>query len=218
MSINGIRGVSAGEYIKTAGRRNLPAQPPGAEADFRTDSGSELITYQKTGLIKDKSAVAGLWKESERTYAGLRSLVEKMLLKQGHSIKTISAGDWENLTVDEETRLEAEAAVSSGGALSPEAVSDNIVAFAKAVSGGDSAKLETLKAAIGEGFRQAEKILGKLPGVCQNTYELVMQKLDDWAHSAAAAGAAKSTPAPGHPSLPPQSQRGILYTALLLLL
>lgn len=71
--------------------------------------------------------------------------------------------------------------IGEGGALSPEKVSNRIVDFTKAISGGDKEKHETLKAAIKEGFEQVEKALGQeLPEISSKTYDLVMQKLDEW--------------------------------------
>lgn len=66
--------------------------------------------------------------------------------------------------------------------MSPEKVSDRIVEFAKAISGGDKSKIDTLRDAIEKGFAEAARVLGgELPEVSQKTYDLVMQKLDTWA-------------------------------------
>lgn len=53
-------------------------------------------------------------------------------------------------------------------------MSNRIVDFVKAVSGGDKSKIGMLLGVIEEGFRQASSNLGGLPDASQQTYELVM--------------------------------------------
>lgn len=128
---------------------------------------------------KDATTIAKLKAESEQAYNHLRSMVEELLKKQGLTFRDVTADTI--LEVDEETRLEAQSLISEGGELSAENVSDRIVKFAKAISGGDKSKFDELKAAIQEGFDQAAKQLGGvLPEVSLQTYDLVMEKLDRW--------------------------------------
>lgn len=98
---------------------------------------------------------------------------------QGMTFQELELG--EQLELDELTRAEAQALIGEGGELSPENVSERIVVFAKAVSGGDKGKFEQLKSAIEEGFSRAAAALGgELPEICQTTYNLVMKKLNRW--------------------------------------
>lgn len=152
-----------------------------AAAKYEPSQDKKPVTYAKTGHVYDKTTIDKLKKQSEETYSYLRNLVEKLLLKQGHSLKTITAEKWAGVEIDEVTRLEAQNMIAPDGPLGAEAVSNRIVDFAKAVSGGDIEKLDKLKGAIEEGFKQAEAILGKLPEVSRETYKLVMEKLDAWA-------------------------------------
>lgn len=138
------------------------------------------VTYTKTGHVYDRATIDKLKRQSEEAYSYLRSLVEKLLLKQGHSLKTITSDEWAKIEIDETARLEVQNLIAPGGPLSAEAVSDRIVDFAKAISGGDIEKLDKLKGAIEEGFRQAEAILGELPEISRETYNLIMEKLDTW--------------------------------------
>lgn len=109
----------------------------------------------------------------------LRSLVESLLKRQGKTWNQVQITDI--IKIDQEARLEAEALIGEDGPLGAEAVSNNLVDFAKAISGGDPSKLEELKTAIDKGFKEAEKILGELPEVSKKTYKLTMAKLDKWA-------------------------------------
>ena len=64
------------------------------------------------------------------------------------------------------------------------AVSDRIVDFAIAVSGYDNKKLEEIKTGIDKGFAEAgEAFGGELPNICNQTYDEIMRKLDEWSQS-----------------------------------
>ena len=105
-------------------------------------------------------------------------MVEELLKSQGKVLKDLLPGD--TVKVDGATRLEASKLIADDGPLGIEAMSDKIVDFAKAISGGDKGKLETLKKAIDKGFREAERILGGLPDISMKTYDRSMEKLDLW--------------------------------------
>lgn len=135
------------------------------------------VTYSKTSTRKSAVDVTALKSAAEQKYANLRGLVEQLLKKQNESSKkTVSS--W---STSQDTVNPAQQAISEDGDFGVKAVSDRIVKFAVAVSGGDKAKYEELKSAIDKGFQQAAKSLGgELPGISQQTYKEVMRKLDDW--------------------------------------
>ncbi len=88
------------------------------------------------------------------------------------------------VNVDQATRDEAASLISEDGPLGVKAVSQNILDFAKAISGGDTSKIETLKAAFIKGFDQVAAMFGgrdKMPGISQKTYDAVMKGFDEWA-------------------------------------
>lgn len=140
----------------------------------------QSITYKKPTYKADMSTIERLKAESEKAHEQLRNLVRQLLERQGLEMKDVLSGEKE-FVVDEQARLEAQASIGEGGENSPEMVSDRIVEFANAISGGDRSKFELLKNAIEEGFSQAKEALGgTLPEISQKTYELVMEKLDKW--------------------------------------
>lgn len=150
-------------------------------AVFERSHDENKANYKKTTHIYDKATIQKLKAESERTYESLRRLIEELLKRQGKTIKLIDPT--EVIEVDEQARLEAQQMIAEDGPLGAEAVSQRIVDFAIAISGGDKSKLDSLKAAIDEGFKQAEKILGGLPEISRQTYDLIMEKLDNWEKS-----------------------------------
>ncbi|WP_153721123.1 hypothetical protein [Sporosarcina cascadiensis] len=136
--------------------------------------------YEKPVFKADTTTIERLKAESEKAFEQLRNLVRDLLERQGISMEDAVSGEKEVIT-DEQTRTEAQNAIRPGGAHSPEMVSDRLVEFANAVSGGDRSKFELLKNAIEEGFSEAKKALGgELPEISQKTYELAMEKLNKW--------------------------------------
>lgn len=138
------------------------------------------LVYGKPSNKLSAGEIDRLIDESNKSYEQLKLLVQKLLGRQA-----LTSNDLKNqqfVKIDDETRLEAQAAIGEGGPLSAENVSNNIVDFAIALSGGDKAKLEGLKAAIEKGFKEAARILGgTLPDISNKTYDLVMDKLNKWA-------------------------------------
>lgn len=138
-------------------------------------------TYTKPNAKNmDIKEINRLWKESQKSYESLRELVQKLILKQGKNLGDLLEGK-DVLLIDDETRAAATHAISEDGEFGVKAVSERIVAFAKAVSGDDKSKAGKLRESIIQGFKEAEKALGgKLPEISQRTYDEIMKQLDEW--------------------------------------
>ena len=79
------------------------------------------------------------------------------------------------------TIAQAQKDVADDGYWGVDKTSDRLVDMAKALSGGDSSKADTLIAAIKKGFDQAADAWGgELPEICQKTIDAAVQKLNDW--------------------------------------
>lgn len=144
--------------------------------DVYAASKAEKVAHGKITKY-DQISIKRLKDESERAYETLRRIVMELIHDQ-------SRGELKLRTIKEENlQIEAARLIADDGPLGAEAVSNRIVDFAIALSGGDKSKLTELKAAIEEGFRQVEDILGGLPEVSLKTYSLIMEKLDKWEHS-----------------------------------
>ncbi len=143
-------------------------------------------TYNKPGAVPEQKTIEQLMEESNKSYAHLKQIVTEMLKRQGlkfRDLKDITPDDLKEVRIDETAQKEAQAMIAEGGESSAANVSDRIVEFAKAVSGGDKSKLELLKTAIEKGFDAAREAFDdkKLPDICMETHELIMSKLDAWA-------------------------------------
>ncbi len=113
--------------------------------------------------------------------AFLRDYVVKLLEEQGLAVKFTIDSD---RTVDFNTMTpeEARELISEDGYFGIEKTSGRIVDFAISAAGNDPAKLEQIKAAVLDGFRQAEEAFGGvLADISYDTLDVIMEKLDKWA-------------------------------------
>lgn len=136
---------------------------------------TQNITYDKPKKLSAEQLKA----LSDQRIASFKNMVSNMLGKQ---VTTLNKALFEGITVSPEEQQAALEAISPGGEWSPEAVSENILNMAKALSGGDVSKLELLKNAVIKGFEAAETTWGgKLPSITDETYDLIMKGFDEWA-------------------------------------
>lgn len=143
------------------------------------------VTYKKPEYKPDENTIARIKAETEQIHSSLREMVKQLLERQGLTFKDLETaeanGEELKIEIDDETRTKAQEMIDEGGALSIESVSDRLVDFAKAISGGDKSKISLLRDAIKEGFRQAEEAFGgTLPEISHKTLARTMEKFDAW--------------------------------------
>jgi hypothetical protein len=155
----------------------------------------QAAVYEKSNENKSKkiytqdtATIAQLKADSDRRAQQLRNLVEKMLLKQGETLKEsdmyqlLREG---KVPVDAETAAQAKQDISEDGYWGISQTSDRLVSFAKALTGGDPSKADEMIEAVKKGFDQATKAWGgDLPEISQKTLDTTLQKLNDWKDSA----------------------------------
>lgn len=128
---------------------------------------------------KDQMTISMLKGETDKNFQSLRDVVKDLLKRQGVELDKLQKGDM--VKVDDKARADAAKMIAEDGPLGAEKTAERIVQFAKAISGGDKGKLDTLKAAIEKGFKEAEKAFGgQLPDISKKTMELINSKLDAW--------------------------------------
>ena len=194
MNVNGVNGYyqldAYSAYSKTSKLQESAAGTTGASAldgeaavyEKSSDTASSVTkTYTpNTALVEQMKA------DQEALNNQMMSYVQETLMGQGNALastddmwKFLASG---NYTVSEEAKAEATKAIGEGGYWSAEKTSDRIVEFAKALTGGDPDKIEEMRSAIEKGFKEATKTWGKdLPDITNDTYDLIMDKLDAWA-------------------------------------
>lgn len=168
---------------KTETKQNteqVKAEMPAAVLELSEEK-SEEVTYKKPGKTPvDRKAIDKMIDDSNQKMEQFKNLIRTLIEKQGGTLEAALSGKFK-VEIDEATRLEAEEAISEDGEFGVAKTAERIVNFAKAISGGDVSKLETLKGAIKQGFDEAEKILGELPEISKETYKEIMKQLDAWA-------------------------------------
>ncbi|SES95522.1 hypothetical protein SAMN05660297_00996 [Natronincola peptidivorans] len=182
-SVNGIQQAPMTQQVHRKEKGKEKKTPANKEVQVEAaanDQQVKKVTYDKPKEASHEKTIAALKKESEKAYQQLRQLVEQLLKRQGYSWDKIKEKDFDELQIDSQAIEEAEALIAEDGLLGAEKTSERIVQFAIAISGGDKSKLEELKAAIDKGFKEVENMLGGLPEVSQKTYQLVMEKLEQW--------------------------------------
>ena len=140
-------------------------------------------------LEKNQALKAQLQADSEARMAQLQSIVLRTINKQADTYgqatdmwKFLAKGDF---TVDAATKAQAQADIAEDGYWGVEKTSGRIVEFATALTGGDPDKIEDMREAFKEAYKQAEKTWGgELPEISKQTYEAVMKKFDELAEKA----------------------------------
>ncbi|WP_456109980.1 hypothetical protein [Roseburia hominis] len=190
MAINSITNSVAAQQASTYTAAKTDYTEKKSESSTKTDTGVvyEKSSDQTSGTVTKKTDYALINKlkadAKERT-SQLRSLVEKMMTKQGVAIGTadsmwsfLAKGDF---TVDEATRAQAQADIADDGYWGVDQTSDRILDFAKALSGNDPEKADLLLDAFKKGFKEATKSWGQdLPDISQRTYDAVVEKFNKW--------------------------------------
>lgn len=170
----------------------------------------EAAVYEKTDAAatsaktytKDVKTLEEINRQVDAKLASLRATVENFVAMQ--SVKSGEAKGlsydqimqkydgklkefYQNLQVDDETRLKAQQEISEDGFWGVKQTSERAIDYAKALAGGDPSKVELLKNSIEEGYKAAEKAWGgELPEICRQTQEATLKGLDAWAAEAAA--------------------------------
>ncbi len=199
MSLNGVTSQTTSTYqtkIDTATKDK--AAETTATANVKDDT---AIVYEKSS---NASAIKGTYKNPKDNTAiveqlkadaaarqeSLVNMVQEMMGKQSStfqlSIQENPDNIWNeirqgNFKADAQTIAQAQKDVAEDGYWGVKQTSERILDFAKAISGGDSSKIDLLTDAIKDGFKQAEKMWGgELPEISQQTYDAVMKGMEDW--------------------------------------
>lgn len=189
VKIMGINGVSSSTNTYAAYNDKVDTDSKvKAESEKNESKSDKAAVYEKKSSMTAsdrKALVEKLKADSNRQAENLRSLVEKMFLKQGQKFnaaddmwKALANGD---LTVDPATAAQAKEDISENGYWGIEQTSQRIFDFAQALSGGDEDKMNKMLDAFKKGFQQATKSWGKeLPDISQQTYDAVLKKFEDY--------------------------------------
>lgn len=189
MSINSVSGVSATPTTSTVSAKTKTK----AETTTKKNFDDTAAVYEKSEQVKDQSSVKvrdnsaiieQLKADAQARKEQLIAIVRQSMGGQASASWTASKGLkslFENLKVDQATINQAKKDTAEDGYWGVKQTSDRILDFAKALSGGDPSKADELLNAFKKGFEQATSAWGdKLPQLCQDTYDAVVEKFTAW--------------------------------------
>lgn len=190
MNVNGITSTQAAAAYSYTQNSTVKTKTEAAAQNTAEDTGViyEPSTEQATNSVKktytpDTNLINKLKADAEARTAQLRSLVEQLISKQANTHgeandiwKFLASGDF---TVDAATKEQAQKDIAEDGYWGVEQTSQRIVDYATALTGGDPDKIEEMREAFKQGYKQAEETWGKsLPEISKKTYDAVMEKFD----------------------------------------
>ena len=195
MSVNGITTNTGLTTAKTYTAKKTDTTKNSNKTEYSEaavyEKSDETVAAPKVNNKVDSETIARLKADAEERTASLRSLVERMMTKQGKTVAESGVLDFENgtnlaeifknLEVDEETRLQAQKDTAEDGYWGAEQTSERILEFAKGLAGDDPKLAQDMLNAIKQGFEEAGKAWGEdLPGLCQDTMKLAFEKVNKW--------------------------------------
>lgn len=195
MSVNGVTGAGSAYSTYTATPKNKETKTDAKETTTAQSSGAvyesskDAATASTKKYKPDTQMIAKLKADADARTSQMKSLVERMMTKQGQAYKKVddiwsflSSGDF---TVDPATKLQAEADIAEDGYWGVSQTSQRILDFATALTGRDPSKIEEMRSAFEKGYKLAEKKWGgNLPSISQQTYDAVQKGFDKMAEDA----------------------------------
>lgn len=189
MSVNGIQSNAYDSYATENYSKSANSKKTDDTKAASSTGEKEAVVYESTAnkmTEKERaSLVQKLQADTNNRVNQLQSLVKNMFLKQGQKVKKnddiwslLAKGD---LTVDPATAAQAKADIADDGYWGVDQTSDRIFEMAKALSGGDSAKMDKMLDAFKKGYEQATKAWGgTLPDISSRTYDAVLEKFENY--------------------------------------
>lgn len=183
MDLNGISSYSKVDAVNAYQKTAATAKKPEEVKDDDT-----AVVYEKSADVSSKSnvdIVQMLKDDMEAQKNKFLSYVQESIMGQGNALAS-SDDIWQflasgNFTVTEAAKKQAQDSIAEGGYWSVDKTADRILEMAKALTGGDPDKIETMRDAFSKGFNEATKTWGRdLPDISKNTYDKVNELFDKW--------------------------------------
>lgn len=188
--------VIANDYTSKVAATDKTQVIPVTKAAVYETSEKQTTDNTKMMYTRESATLSEISKQVEAKLSNLRGIVENLITMQ--SLKTGASKGlnydqimkkydgklkefYENIEVDESISLKAQEEISEDGFWGVKQTSTRAIDFAKALSGGDPAKIGLLRDAIEAGYMAAEKAWGgELPEICRQTQEATLKGLNDW--------------------------------------
>lgn len=149
----------------------------------QNNADSSALTYGKPTASNPQSTpvdVSALLAKSNQQVSDFLKLLGNLVQQQGLQWNKVVSGE-QQLTVDPQTKAAATQALSEDGEMGIKNTARRILDFARLGIGNDPSKLDTIRAAVQQGFDEAKKVFGgSLPEISNQTRDAIMATLDDW--------------------------------------
>jgi hypothetical protein len=147
----------------------------------QNNADNSALTYGKPTASKQHAGgCSALLAKSNQQVSDFLKLLGNLVQQQGLQWNKVVSGE-QKLTVDPQTKAEATQAVSEDGEMGIKNTARRILDFARLGIGNDPSKLDTIRAAVQQGFDEAKKVFGgSLPEISNQTRDAIMATLDDW--------------------------------------
>lgn len=147
--------------------------------DFTLKTDRVTLTYSAESVLTYDHSMT-LQGTHNDGYDLLRGLVLNIFKEQGIDAK-IAIGEGE-IDLNTLTQEDAQELVAEDGYFGVEKTAQRIFDLAVGIAGGDPSRIEAIKSGVEQGFQEALEAFGDwLPEISYQTYDAVMQKLDEWA-------------------------------------
>jgi hypothetical protein len=186
ITISGNTGTQVPPSVSTSSTRSTAASSTDNTDTPATDKvtlgtqATDATTYADPRKVQSQTDLKAMLEESNRQAQAIIDLITPLVQKQGLNLAKVVSGD-QKLQVDADTIEKAKAAIADDGEFGVTKVAERILSFAKSAIGDDPSKLETIRAAVEKGFKQATDMLGgTLPDISKKTYSTIMAEFDRW--------------------------------------
>ncbi|MCL2618365.1 MAG: hypothetical protein FWD98_04830 [Defluviitaleaceae bacterium] len=198
MSIAGVNSNNAAQ-VQQAPSTQSQNQTNGQAQNQTSESSSPAAVYRPSNqqpqasgnnrFVPDRAEMTRLTNEASMRAQQLSQLVERMFGTQSRTFETamsdLRAALENGFEVPQDVVEQAQRDIADDGYFGVEQTSQRILDFARAISGGDPARINVLRDAVQRGFESAERAWGgQLPEISQRTLEAVMQGFDEWENAA----------------------------------
>lgn len=168
----------------SAGTGKNSSLPANTDSFIKSSESSNLeqITYSKP-KTNYTNEVNTLLEDHARQIEEFKDKILSMISKQNESSNAKILGL--DLTVSNDDIEAAKQSISDDGEWGVDAVATRIMNMAYSLSGGDTSKLELLKNAVIDGFKEAgfdpdNREKSNMPEITGQTYDEVIKRFDDW--------------------------------------
>ena len=193
MSINPISSVNQSTVSSVVASNQKP------NSESQENVVNEAVVYEKSTInevsnvtyTKNAVTIDDAKKQAGNKYTALSDLIAKFIEAQAKKDKQVNDSSTNDLNTllqqissGKITPADAQQSISEDGYWGVKQTSTRAIDFAISLAGGDKTKVEELKKAVIEGYKQAEKAWGgQLPEISKQTQEATLKGLDEWANS-----------------------------------